>query len=82
MESHDTGCHGVYQKVFTAFASQRIYENQSIEKIRELISFAHEIISLFTEIAEPEIPAIKCSNCGHDLKFMFFVKPEPRAKPG
>ena len=54
----------------------------SIEKIRELISFIHDIIALFTEIPEPEIPGSKCSHCGHDLKFIFFVKPEPRYKPG
>jgi hypothetical protein len=54
----------------------------SIEKIRELISLIHDIIALFTEIPEPEIPGIKCSHCGHDLNFMFFVKPEPRCKPG
>ena len=56
-----------------------------IEKIRELISFIHDIIALFTEITEiqePAIPALKCSHCGHDLKFIFFVKPESRGKPG
>jgi hypothetical protein len=53
-----------------------------IEKIRELISFIHDIIALFTEIKELEIPAIKCSHCGNDLKFILFVKPEPRCKPG
>lgn len=54
----------------------------SIEKIRELISFIHDIIALFTEIPEPEIPTIKCSHCGHDLKFILFVKPEPRCRSG
>ena len=54
----------------------------SIEKIRKLISFIHDIIALFTEIPEPAIPGIKCSHCGHDLKFILFVKPEPRGKPG
>jgi hypothetical protein len=54
----------------------------SIEKIRELISLIHDIIALFTEIPEREIPGIKCSHCGHDLNFMFFVKPEPRCRPG
>ena len=53
-----------------------------IEKIRELISFIHDIVALFTEIREPAIPGIKCSHCGHDLKFIFFVKPESRGKPG
>jgi hypothetical protein len=54
----------------------------SIEKIRELISFIHDIISLLIETPEPEIHGIKCSHCGHDLRFLFFVKPEPRCKPG
>jgi hypothetical protein len=54
----------------------------SIDKIRELISFIHDIIALFSESPEPEIPGIKCSHCGHDLKFIFFVKPEPRGRPG
>ena len=54
----------------------------SIDKIRELISFIHDIIALFTETPEPEIPGIKCSYCGHDLNFIFFVKPEPRCRPG
>lgn len=53
-----------------------------IEKVRELISFIHDIIALFTEIAAPEIPGLKCSHCGHDLQFILFVKPEPRCKPG
>ena len=53
-----------------------------IEKIRELISFIHDIVALFTEIPEPELPGIKCSHCGHDLKFILFVKPEPQARPG
>ncbi len=42
----------------------------SIEKVRELISFIHDIISLLIEIPEPETPGIKCSHCGHDLRFM------------
>lgn len=54
----------------------------SIEKIRELISFIHDIIALFTQIPEPELPGIKCSHCGHDLKFILFVKPEPRCRSG
>jgi len=53
-----------------------------IEKIRELISFIHDIVALFTEFPESEIPVIKCSHCGHDLKFILFVKPEPRGRPG
>ena len=54
----------------------------SIEKIRELISFIHDIIELFSQIPEPEMPGIKCSHCGHELKFIFFAKPEARARPG
>lgn len=54
----------------------------SIEKIRELISFIHDIVALFIKIPEPEIPGIKCSHCGQDLKFILFVKPEPRGRPG
>ncbi|MCF6245888.1 MAG: transposase [Desulfobacula sp.] len=54
-----------------------------IEKIRELISFIHDIVALFTQIREPAaIPGIKCSHCGHDLKFVFFAKPEARSRPG
>ena len=54
----------------------------SIEKIRDLISLIHDIIALFTETPEPEISVIKCSHCGHDLNFIFFVKPEARCRPG
>jgi len=53
-----------------------------IEKIRDLISFIHDIIALFIETPEPEIPGIKCSHCGHDLKFILFVKPEPQCRSG
>jgi len=53
-----------------------------IEKIRELISFIHDIVALFTEIPEPELPGIKCSHCGQDLKFILFVKPEAHCRPG
>jgi hypothetical protein len=34
----------------------------SIEKIRELISLIYDIIAVFTETPEPEIPGIKCSH--------------------
>ena len=54
----------------------------TIEKIRELISFIHDIVVLFIKLPEPEVPVIKCSHCGHDLKFIRFVKPEPRGRPG
>ena len=53
-----------------------------IEKIRELISLIHDIVALFTQFPKPAIPGIKCSHCGHDLKFIRFVKPELRGKPG
>jgi hypothetical protein len=93
VENHCAGCHGVYQKIFAACSSKRIYENQafgflnpnsalSIEKVRELISFIHDFIALFVEIPEPEMPGIKCCHCGHDLKFIFFVQPEPQGRPG
>jgi|GEM_PF-2898020 len=70
-----------------AISNNRIksIENDVIKfvyKDRELISLIHDIIALFTKIPELEIPGIKCSHCGHDLKFLLFVKPEPRCKPG
>jgi hypothetical protein len=52
-----------------------------IEKLRELISFIHDIITVLIKSPEPAIPVIKCSHCGHDLKFIRFVKPESRGKP-
>ncbi len=54
----------------------------TIEKIREFISFIHDIVALFFEIPKSAIPGIKCSHCGYDLKFIRFVKPEARGKPG
>jgi hypothetical protein len=54
----------------------------SIEKIRELISFIHDIVALFIKMPEFVRPAVKCSYCGHDLKFIRFVKPEPRGRTG
>lgn len=53
-----------------------------IEKVREMISFIHDIIAQITEIPEPGIPGIKCIHCGHDLKFIFFAKPEARCRTG
>ena len=54
----------------------------SIEKVRELISFIHDVIVFLTENPKSETSAIKCSHCGHDLKFILFVKPELRCKLG
>lgn len=54
----------------------------SIEKIRELISFIHDVIALLTKIPEPKIITMKCTHCGHDLKFVFFEKPKARSSPG
>jgi hypothetical protein len=53
-----------------------------IEKIRELISLIHDMITLFVKTPAPEIPSIKCSHCGHVLKFVLFVKPDPQPRPG
>jgi hypothetical protein len=50
-----------------------------IEKVRELISFTYDIMAtlwhFLLKIREPEIPGVTCSHCGHDLKFILFVKP-------
>ena len=54
----------------------------SIEKIRELISFIHDVIVLLTKPPASERPAIQCGHCGHDLKFVCFVKPASRWGPG
>ena len=53
-----------------------------IEKIRELISLVQKVVSDLL----PEIPAykkrrIKCSRCGHDLRFMMFLRVAPRWGP-
>lgn len=53
-----------------------------IEKVCELISFIHDIMAFLVATPELEIPGIKCSHCGHDLKFIRFVKPESRSRPG
>ena len=54
----------------------------SIEKIRELICLVQDIIIVLTEKPEVNISDFKCSHCGHDLRFILFVRPEPRCKPG
>ena len=53
-----------------------------IEKVRELISFVHDVLAAFFESLEPEISGIQCSHCGHSLKLIRFVKPESRSRPG
>jgi hypothetical protein len=50
----------------------------SIEKISELISLIHDVIRDLL----PECPSLgkkrfRCSFCGHDLKFLAFIKPIP-----
>jgi hypothetical protein len=54
----------------------------SIEKIRKLISLIKDVINDFV----PDVPTynkrcIKCKCCGHDLKFVIFLKPAPRWGP-
>ncbi|RLC07380.1 MAG: transposase [Deltaproteobacteria bacterium] len=53
----------------------------SIDKIRELISFIHDVIhGLLAEIPQYKKQEIKCTRCGHALKFIAFLKP-PRWGP-
>ena len=54
----------------------------SIEEIRELISLIHDVIrDLLPEIPEYQKNKIKCTCCGHALKFIAFLKPVPRWGP-
>ena len=56
--------------------------SSSIEKIRELISFIHDVIrDLLPEIPEHKTQGIKCTCCGHALRFIAFIKPIPRWGP-
>ena len=49
----------------------------SIEKIAELINLIHDVIrDLLAEIPLPEKKKFQCSHCGHDLKFLAFIKPK------
>ena len=53
----------------------------SIDKIRELISFIHDVIhGLLPEIPQYKKQEIKCTRCGQALKFIAFLKP-PRWGP-
>ena len=54
----------------------------SIEKIRQLISLIHDVIAdLLPEIPEHKNRSMKCSCCGHVLKFIIFLMPIPRWGP-
>lgn len=54
----------------------------SIEKIRELISLIHDVIGdLLPKIPEHKNWSIKCSCCGHALKFIIFLMPIARWGP-
>jgi hypothetical protein len=54
----------------------------SIEKIRELISLIHDVVCDFLHrIPEYKKKGIKCSCCGHPLKFIAFLKPASRWGP-
>ena len=50
----------------------------SIEKISQLITLIHDVIRVLL----PQIPyrrkkGLRCPRCGHDLRFLAFVKPVP-----
>ena len=48
----------------------------SIEKISELITLIHDVIrDLLPEIPFRKKKRFRCSRCGHDLKFLAFIKP-------
>jgi len=50
----------------------------SIEKISELITLIHDVIlNLLPKIPSQGKKKFRCSYCGHDLKFMAFIKPIP-----
>lgn len=54
----------------------------SIEEIRELISFIHDVImDLLPEIPGMKRRGIQCRCCGHDLKFITFLIPLSRWGP-
>ena len=54
----------------------------SIEKIRELISFIHDVIrELLPEIPEYKKKGMNCARCGNALKCIAFLKPPPRWGP-
>ncbi|MGA1871855.1 MAG: transposase [bacterium] len=48
----------------------------SIEKISQLISLIYDVIrDLLPKIPRREKKRFRCSHCGHDLKFLGFIKP-------
>ena len=50
----------------------------SIEKISQLISLIHDVIrDLLPECPFREKKRFLCPHCGHDLKFLAFIKPVP-----
>ncbi len=50
----------------------------SIEKISELITLIHDVIrNLLPKIPFQGKKRFRCSFCGHDLKFLAFIKPIP-----
>ena len=54
----------------------------SIEQLRELISLIHDVLrDLLPQTPEYKKKGITCTCCGHELKFMAFLKPIPRWGP-
>jgi hypothetical protein len=54
----------------------------SIEQLRELILLIHDAVrNLLPKTPEYKKKGIKCTCCGHELKFMAFLKPAPRWGP-
>jgi hypothetical protein len=54
----------------------------SIDKLREIISSIHKIIShIVPQIPEIKKHIIKCPCCGNPLRFIAFLKPAPRWGP-
>ena len=50
----------------------------SIEKISQLISLIHDVIrDLLPKCPFQKKKGFRCSRCGHDLKFLAFIKPIP-----
>jgi hypothetical protein len=50
----------------------------SIEKIAELITLIYDVLrALLPDVPSREKKRFRCSHCGHDLKFLAFIKPIP-----
>jgi len=50
----------------------------SIEKISELITLIHDVIrDLLPEISSRKKKGFQCPHCGHNLRFLTFIKPIP-----